>query len=391
MRPAIPSRLTDTPPAPIMEAQRWLSLPRRDPDLPLINVSQAAPVAPPPPALTNEMARLVRDEPEVHLYGPVLGLPDLRAEIAARWSAAYGGRIWAEEVAITTGCNQAFCAAIASLAAPGDAVILPSPWYFNHAMWLQMAGVETRALPCGADMLPDPERAAGLIDDRTRAIALVSPNNPTGTEYPPELIAEFAALARDRGIALVIDETYRDYLSSDAPPHGIFAEDWQDVLIHLYSFSKVFRLTGHRVGALIAGRERLAQIEKFLDTVTICPTTLGQRAALFGLRHLGDWVAEERAEIAARREVARRLLGALPGWTVKGCGGYFTFLEHPFEELAAELAARLVQEQSVLLLPGSMFTPAGDPSGARHVRVAVANSDAAGIAALAERLDAATP
>ena len=68
-----------------------------------------------------------------------------REEIAARWSTGYGGAIRAAQVAVTAGCNEAFCAAMATLAGPGDDVILPVPWYFNHAMWLAMSGV--RAVP----------------------------------------------------------------------------------------------------------------------------------------------------------------------------------------------------------------------------------------------------
>ncbi|MBN8211258.1 aminotransferase class I/II-fold pyridoxal phosphate-dependent enzyme, partial [Bacillus sp. NTK071] len=85
---------------------------------------------------------------------------------------------------------------------------------------------------------------------RTKAITLVSPNNPGGVEYPPELLAAFADLARRHGIALIVDETYRDFHTQDGPPHGLFADpDWDDTFIHLYSFSKAYRLTGHRVGA----------------------------------------------------------------------------------------------------------------------------------------------
>ena len=106
---------------------------------------------------------------------------------------------------------------------------------------------------------------------------------------------------------LILDETYRDFLRRDGRPHDLFADPgWRDTLVHLYSFSKSFRLTGHRTGAMIASAERLAEAEKVLDTVTICPPQLGQKAALWGLRYLGDWVAGERAEILRRRDAATR-------------------------------------------------------------------------------------
>ena len=180
-----------------MEARRWLQGVDFPDRRPLLNLSQAAPVDPPPEELRAHMAEVIRTEPDTHLYGPVLGLPALRSEIAWRSSALYGGEIRPDEVAVTAGCNQAFCAAIMTLAAPGDAVLLPVPWYFNHKMWLDMTGIEAIPLPCGPGMLPDPHAARARMSPRVRAIVLVTPNNPTGAEYPPELIAEFAAIARD--------------------------------------------------------------------------------------------------------------------------------------------------------------------------------------------------
>jgi aspartate/methionine/tyrosine aminotransferase len=372
---------------PVMEARRWVADAVFPPDRPLINVSQAAPVEPPPEGMRRAIAEAALNDPGAHLYGPVLGLPELRAEVAARWSAAYGGRIAAEEVAITSGCNQAFCSVMATLAAPGDEVILPTPWYFNHKMWLDMSGVRAVPLRQGAGLLPDPEEAARLIGDRTRAIVLVSPNNPAGVEYPADLVRAFRELARTRGIALILDETYRDFDGRTGAPHDLFAdEDWAEGFVHLYSFSKAYRLTGHRVGALVADRARLAEVEKVLDTVTICPNQLGQRAALWGMRNLGQWLAGERAEILDRRAAVAEGFARLPGWRLLGCGAYFAYAEHPFDLPSDVAARRLVHAAGVLMLPGTMFTPEGSPEGARQMRIAFANVDRAGIGALVERL-----
>ena len=374
---------------PVMEARRWLAGVTFAPDRPLINVSQAAPVDPPPEGLRRAIAEAALHRPEAHLYGPVLGNGDLREAVAAQFSAAYGGALSATNVAITQGCNQAFCSVMATLAGAGDQVIVPTPWYFNHKMWLDMAGVTTVPLPCRADMLPDPDHAAALITPATRAIVLVTPNNPSGAEYPAELVGRFFDLAQARGIALVVDETYRDFDSRDGAPHDLLTRpDWDRVLIQLYSFSKAYRLTGHRVGAVIAGTDRLEQVEKFLDTVAISPSQLGQIGAVWGMANLGDWLAGERAEILARRAAAAETLGALPGWRLKSAGAYFAWVEHPFAEGSADLARRMVREAGVLALPGTMFTPADDPTGARHLRIAFANVDAAGIAELGRRLAA---
>jgi aspartate/methionine/tyrosine aminotransferase len=377
---------------PVMEARRWLDGVTFPPGRPLINVSQAAPMEAPPEGLRRAIAEAALNEPAAHLYGPVLGLPALRAEIALQWSAAYGGEIAADEVAITQGCNQAFCSVIATIARAGDEVLLPTPWYFNHKMWLDMTGIGAAPLPTGPGLIPDAATAAGLITDRTRAIVLVTPNNPGGVEYPAATLRAFRDLARDRGLALILDETYRDFDSRAGAPHDLFADpDWRETLIHLYSFSKAFRLTGHRVGAIVADAARLAEVEKFLDTVAICPGQLGQIAALWGMRNLTQWVAGERAEILARRAALETGFAALPGWRLMGCGAFFAYAEHPFDLASPDLARRLVREAGVLLLPGTMFRPADDPAGAREVRIAFANIGVAAIGELVRRLAAFRP
>ncbi|MEX0366029.1 MAG: aminotransferase [Ruegeria sp.] len=375
---------------PVMEARRWIEGVSFPVERPLINVSQAAPVDPPPPPLRQAMADFALTEDSAHLYGPVLGNPDLRTELAHQMSKHYGADIQARHVAITSGCNQAFSAAIAAITGEGDEVILPTPWYFNHKMWLDMAGVAAVDLPTGDDLLPDPQAAAALITDNTRAIALVTPNNPGGVEYPADLVRAFYDLARAHGLYLMVDETYRDFDSRSGPPHGLFTlSGWDRTLIHLYSFSKAYRLTGHRVGALATNAELLAEIEKFLDTVAICPGQIGQYAALWGMQNLSQWLAGERHEILDRRAAIAEGMPRLEakGWKLLGLGAYFAYLEHPFDLASDDLARRLVSEAGVLLLPGTMFMPESDPAGKRQVRIAFANLDRAGIGQLFSRLE----
>ncbi|MEO1291704.1 MAG: aminotransferase [Pseudomonadota bacterium] len=384
--------------APIMVAQGWIKGRTFPEDKPLINMAQGVPSGPPPETLRQAMAEAMAGS-EGHLYGPVLGNTDLREAIADRWSMAYGAALTPDDVAVTAGCNQAFCAALSTVAAAGDAVLLPSPYYFNHLMWCQMNGIEAQMQPVNLaeGALPDVEHAASLLTERTRAIVLVTPNNPTGAVYPPALIDAFFDLAAERGIALILDETYRDALEPGTPPHPLFQRpDWRETLIHLYSFSKVYRLTGHRTGAMIAGPRVLAETEKFLDTVSICAPQLGQAAAVFGLQNLGDWVAAERQTVTGRLASLKQAAARLPsGWEIASAGAFFAYLRHPFEQSSAELAPDLVDCQSLLALPGTLFAPpretGGDGSAERHFRLAFANADAAGINAAIDRLAAYSP
>jgi aspartate/methionine/tyrosine aminotransferase len=382
------SRTQSTFSPPVMEAQRWVA-DKTFSDCQLINVSQAAPVEPPPAALIDHMAKIIYDE-DTHLYGPVLGLPALRSELAGQWSKSYEGEIHSNHVGITSGCNQAFSAAVAMLCGQDDEIILPTPFYFNHKMWLDMAGVRTITLACRGDMIPDPEEAAQLITEKTRAIVLVTPNNPCGVEYPADIVMKFYELAKESQIALIIDETYRDFHSQTGAPHNLFHKKcWDDTLIQLYSFSKAYRLTGHRVGSVIASETRIAEIEKFLDTVSICPNQLGQKAALWGLQNLGEWLANERLEILTRRSLIEENFPRLAakGWKLLGLGAYFAYLKHPFDISSDTLARHLVDAASVLTLPGTMFVKDTDQSGEGQLRIAFANIDAHRINLLFDRLE----
>ena len=388
--------LTQALASPIMEAGGWVSANPPPPGRPLIDLSQAVPAGAPALPIRQAIADAVLNDAAAHLYCSVLGRDPLREAIADTWADLYGGQIKAANVGVTAGCNQAFCAAILSLAGPGDEVFLPTPWYFNHKMWLDMSGIAAVPLATNQDCLPDVETAASLITDRTRAIALVSPNNPTGVEYPPKLLRDLLALAAEKGIALIVDETYRDYHSADGAPHDLFAQpNWANNFIHLYSFSKIMRLTGHRTGAVIASESRIAQIEKFLDTVTICPSQMGQIGALKGLETLTETQATERAVFDGRRAALQAEFAAGIGdWRLIGSGAYFAYVEHPFDASSHDICQQLVADQSVLILPGVFFGPTraegGDGFAEKTCRIAFANVDEAGIAEMANRLRAFT-
>lgn len=234
-------------------------------------------------------------------------------------------------------------------------------------------------------MIPDPEQARALITPRTRAIVLVSPNNPTGAEYPAEVMAAFRDIARAAKIALIVDETYRDFDARSGAAHDLFADpDWDDTLIQLYSFSKAYRLTGHRVGAIVASPARMMQVEKFLDTVAICPSQLGQIAALWGMQNLSQWLAQERAEILSRRTALTTEFARLEGWKILGCGAYFAYVQHPYAMTSPDLCRDLVHKSALLMLPGTMFQPLG--LGKDQIRIAFANVDGHGITEVARRL-----
>ncbi len=383
------TRTIGVDPPPVLEVKNWLSNPDLQPSKPLIDVSQAAPTEPPPKKMLEFMANKILCDNAVNTYGPVLGLDELRESLASKWSRQYQGKVSKENVAVTSGCNQAFCASISSFTSENDEVIIPTPWYFNHHMWLQMAGVKSIPLDTDANMNPIIEKAEALITDRTRAIVLVSPNNPSGAIYSNQLLQKFFDLCKSNQIRLIIDETYKDFHPNASQPHTLLENNnWDQVLTILYSFSKTYRMTGHRIGALLTSKENLIEIEKALDTFTVCPPQLGQYAANWGLNNLEAWAEDRRTEILQRAKHFSEKFQPLSaaGWSLRGCGAYFAFVEHPFEDESNILAPLILRDQGILLMPGTMFYPKHNPLGSRSFRIAFANIDKNKISTLLERL-----
>ena len=359
---------------PIIQAYKWLDETALPSHLKLMDLSQAAPAEPPHIRIREAIAEASINEPKAHFYGPVLGNDDLRQALSKKWNEWYCGTLHPKNIGITSGSNQAFCATIASIAAPGDNIIVPSPWYFNHKMWLDMAAININILPVAEDMLPSADITEKLINGKTKAILLITPNNPTGAEYSKELLSKFYKIAKRNHIKLIIDETYRDFHSQKNPTHNLFQElEWEDTLISLYSFSKSYRLTGHRIGAIITNSERLSQIEKFLDTMTICPNQLGQIAALYGLQNLSTWLENQRLEIHKRKNAIQKGFNHLSDWRLKSCGAYFAYVEHPFAMTSEIVCQDLLSEQAILTLPETMFTPQTKSCSKKHIRIAFAN------------------
>lgn len=369
--------------SPITQVGRWKS--RAASDLPLIDVSQAAPTYPPAQELRDHIA-FQAQSPATATYTDQQGILPLREALARNLTTDYDAPVAAYQVAVTAGCNQAFCLAMMALTEPGDEVLVPLPSYFNHDMWLRSQDVRPVYLEPGPDMMPDPDDAAAAVTPATRAIVLVTPNNPTGAVYPPDLLERFFELAKSRGLALVIDETYREFREHSDPAHRLFARsDWSDTLIHLYSFSKAYCMAGYRIGCMATNPALLRETLKIADCVALCPSHIGQLAANFCLEHLDDWKRDYRRTVRDRvAYAARRIREANTDFEVASYGGYFVYLRHHCtDRSSASVGRSLAEDHGILCLAGSMFGPGQD----RYLRLAFANVDLPVIDELVDRLE----
>lgn len=353
---------------------------------PLIDLSQAVPGYPAHP----EMLRLLGEAASSQAmtgYGPIEGEAVLRDAYARHVSEVYRAPIQAENVHITSGCNQAFMSTAIALAGAGDTVALTNPFYFNHETTLAMLGIKRALVECDATngFLPDIGSAEQALAAGARVLAVVTPNNPTGAVYPSALLRELFLLCRKYGAWLIIDETYRDFLAEGyGPPHALLSEPgWEDTLVLLYSFSKSFCIPGHRLGAVTAGPKLLAEITKVMDNMQICAPRSAQHAVAAALPILADWRAGNRLEIARRADALKSTMSELPGWDIAAIGAYFAFIHHPFaDQLSTTVAERLAKQAGIISIPGSYFGEGQE----RYLRLAFANADAASIGLLGERL-----
>lgn len=374
-------------PPPVPEVQAWART-YRGQHGPLIDLSQAVPGYPPHADLLRWLGEAAAS-PKLAGYGPIEGETVLRDALATHMSGLYGATVGAENILITSGCNQAFFATVIALAKAGDRILMTNPCYFNHETTLAMLGVgiDTVDLDPARGFLPDPAAVEAALRPDVRALALVSPNNPTGAVYPPGLLADILEICRKRGVWLILDETYRDFLPpGEERPHDLFGRaGWQDNLVQLYSFSKSFCIPGHRLGAVTASPALVAEIAKIMDNLQICAPRPPQVAVAKALPALAGWREENRTEIMRRANALRTAMAKAPDWTLQSLGAYFAFVRHPFEGASSRaVAERLARDAGIIVIPGEFFGKGQEA----NLRFAFANADAGTIAGIPDRLGA---
>ena len=301
--------------------------------------------------------------PADHRYGPVEGLPPLVDLIARKLDAENGISPRGNRIVVTAGSNLAFMNAVLAVTDPGDEVILPSPYYFNHEMAIVMAGCTPVAVPTDARYQLRLDALAAAITPRTRAIVTVSPNNPTGAVYPEADLRAVNALCRDRGLFHVSDEAYEYFVyGRDAGGASHFsaasiagAEAWT---ISLFTLSKAYGMASWRVGYMVVPEALWDAVNKIQDTLLVCPPHPSQAAAAAALR-VGKRCATDRLPALQRmRDLVYDTLA--PVADVPRADGAFYYLikaDTPLDAMAA--SERLIREHRVAVIPGSAFGVTG--------------------------------
>ena len=239
---------------------------------------------------------------------------------------------------------------------------MQAPYYFDHPMALDILGI------CGVYApfveaergLPNPATIESLITNRTRAILVVSPSNPTGAITPPDTIRELFDVARRHNIALVLDETYNEFIPGGLCPHTLFNDPaWGDHFVQIASFGKTYALTGYRAGMLVASESFIHHALKAQDTMAVCQPRITQQAVKFGVENLDEWVEANRDMMSRRHDLFRSEF-MQPGnrFRLVASGAFFAWVRHPFAGCSGrQVAKRLLDEAAILCLPGEVFGP----------------------------------
>ena len=312
----------------------------------------------PPPSVLDAV-RMALAEPATHAYGSGVGLPLLLERIVRKLSVENGIDLArGSKVMVTAGANMAFMHAVMAITAPGDEIILPLPFYFNHEMAIEMAGCRAVRVPTDDRYQLRVDAIASAITPRTRGVVTISPNNPSGAVYDEASLRAVNALCRERGVYHISDEPY-EYFTYGSARHvspGAFAGAHGHT-ISLYSLSKGFGFAGWRVGYMVYPERLAPPMIKSQDTILICPPIASQIAAAAALevgRSYCEPFVRELAEI--RQIVVSRLSELAPLVTVPAAdGAFYCLLRVNTRCDPMTVCERLIREHQVAVIPGTAF------------------------------------
>jgi aspartate/methionine/tyrosine aminotransferase len=314
---------------------------------------------PPAQAVEALQRALHTGAPDLHGYHDGAGLPGLVDVIGRKLVEENGlpvGR--GSRILVTAGANMAFMHAVMATTSPGDEVILPVPFYFNHEMAIDMVGCRAVPVPTDQRFWPDPDAIREAITSRTRAVVTISPNNPSGAVYPAAVLRAINTLCAERGLYHISDETY-EYFTYGGARHvspGAFPGAAAHT-ISMYSLSKAYGFAGWRIGYM-AYPERLASaMSKSQDTILICPPVASQVAAAAAMNVGRSHAAPHIAELAAIRDMVVERLSVLGdvAEVPPADGAFYVMVRLRSVGDPMAILERLVKEHRVAVIPGTAF------------------------------------
>jgi aspartate/methionine/tyrosine aminotransferase len=323
----------------------------------VINLGIGEPDFPTPPPIT---ARAFEDAQNgcTH-YTPSQGDPELLEKLADHLSMVTERPVTPSMILVTHGAMGALSAAFRTLLEPGDEVLVPEPHFPDYLAHITFARgvavpVETRF---DQGFLPDPDAVEAAVTSRTRIILLNSPNNPTGSVLPGDLLDRMADIARRHNLVVISDEVY-DRITFTGRPESIYTRPDMDArTLVVKSFSKTYAMTGWRIGFCYGPESLISQMLKVVNYSTACASSVGQRAAIAALDLDPQVIQEMTGRFEQRVHLVCDRLEAMPGVRlVRPRGSFYVFADiHRIHPDSREFAVQLLNREQVVVVPGYAF------------------------------------
>ncbi|MDZ4767477.1 MAG: pyridoxal phosphate-dependent aminotransferase [Chloroflexota bacterium] len=329
----------------------------------LINMGSGTPDFTPPAFVMDAMRRAL-DEGKIQ-YTAWTGIPELRRAIADKLHSENNIEIDPDSELITTsGAQEALMATLMALLNTGDEILTPSPNYDEYARDARILGGTLVPVPTTLEtnFTVTAAQLAAAITPRTRALIIVTPNNPTGTVLPEATLKDIAALAVERDLLVISDEIY-EYYTFDGHKHVSMASlpGMKERTITINSFSKSFGLTGMRLGYIAAPAPLIEAMLPFHHAMMICANVVTQYGGVAVLSQPRTWFADILAEYDRRRRAWMQMLDSIALPYSEPQGAYYVFIDiRPTGMTSAAFVAKARDEARLVFQPGTIGGGAGE-------------------------------
>ena len=312
-----------------------------------------------PPTEAFDLVQKSLTNESINRYGPVEGIPELQHALIHKLHRLNKIEVDANNaVVVTAGSNMAFNTTVLAITDPGDEIILPIPYYFNHEMSLAMERCKPVLVPTENNFHLDIDKIEAAISKKTKAIVTISPNNPSGAVYRKQELQTINELCQKHNIYHISDEAYEDFYYDD---HEHFSsasiKDAHAHTISLFSFSKGYGFAGWRIGYMVIPTHLLPAVKKIQDTILISPPVISQHAAIGALTTDTDFILNKRQAMSMKRKMVLECLSDLSCLISKPTseGAFYTLLHIDTNQNDMQLAETLIEKNGVATIPGSAF------------------------------------
>ena len=328
----------------------------------LVNLAAGNPDMPMPKTIVDRMTTYISSG--YARYGDYYGFPELRQKLAQMLQSQW--QITADpdaELFITCGVQEGLYVVMRAILQPGDEVLIPSPHYGTYFQNTVACGAKPVLVPLDeADgFVPDMERLTQAITPKTRALVFCNPSNPLGVVWPRATIEALADLALKHDLLVLVDEIYHDYMFTTPPPSIAALPGMKSQTFTFGGFSKSHLMMGLRIGFVVGPRELMSAAKKVHYCVALCPSVIGQIAAMAAFDCTTEEMQAIITEFQEKLDTLYNGVAALPGVScVKPGGGLFMFPN--FKSYSADsmaLALKMIEEAGVITLPGTEFGELG--------------------------------